>query len=50
MAQDVLCEVNNCVYNKSGNRCGATQIYVVSNKGKEAETSHETDCRTFKPE
>lgn len=49
MAQDVLCEVNNCVYNKAGNKCGATQIYVASNK-KEAETSNEIDCKTFKPE
>ncbi|RUL49030.1 DUF1540 domain-containing protein [Lysinibacillus antri] len=51
MAQDVLCEVNNCTYWGSGNKCSADTIYVVSNKeGKEASTSEETDCKTFKPE
>lgn len=48
MAQDVLCEVNNCVYNEKGNRCGASQIYVVSNTGNKADSSDETDCKTFK--
>lgn len=49
MAQDVLCEVNNCSYWAKGNRCSAEQIYVVSHKGKQADTSHETDCKTFEP-
>ncbi len=49
MAQDVLCEVANCVYNKEGERCGASQIFVVSHKGKEADNSRETDCKTFEP-
>ncbi|MGD6818584.1 DUF1540 domain-containing protein [Metabacillus sp. 84] len=50
MAQDVLCEVSNCVYNMKGSKCGAKQIYVVSHKGTKADSSHETDCQTFKPE
>jgi hypothetical protein len=49
MAQDVLCEVNNCSYWKKGNHCGADQIYVVSHHGEQADNSHETDCKTFKP-
>ncbi|MBM7551171.1 DUF1540 domain-containing protein [Thalassobacillus pellis] len=49
MAQDVLCEVNNCVHHAHGNRCGASEIYVVSHKGEEAENSRETDCKTFEP-
>ncbi|SFE74805.1 DUF1540 domain-containing protein [Alteribacillus iranensis] len=47
MAQDVLCEVNNCMYWADGNRCAAEAIYVVSHTGEEAATSHETDCKTF---
>lgn len=50
MAQDVLCEVSNCVYNEAGEKCGAEQIFVVSHRGKEADTSRETDCKTFEPE
>ena len=50
MAQDVLCEVNNCTYWTAGNKCNADKIYVVSSKGKEASNSEETDCKTFKPE
>ncbi|MFD2682299.1 DUF1540 domain-containing protein [Bacillus seohaeanensis] len=49
MAQDVLCEVSNCVYYKKGNKCGASEIYVVSHKGDEAHNSKETDCKTFEP-
>ncbi|WP_078409803.1 DUF1540 domain-containing protein [Priestia abyssalis] len=49
MAQDVLCEVINCVHHKQGNRCGASEIYVVSHKGKQADSSQETDCKTFEP-
>ncbi|RXJ04013.1 DUF1540 domain-containing protein [Anaerobacillus alkaliphilus] len=50
MAQDVLCEVSNCVHNMEGNKCGADAIYVVSHKGKEASRQEETDCKTFEPE
>ncbi|MBY0122859.1 DUF1540 domain-containing protein [Bacillus sp. S/N-304-OC-R1] len=49
MAQDVLCEVNNCSFWKNGNKCGAEQIYVVSHAGKTADNSKETDCKTFEP-
>ncbi|WP_096200363.1 DUF1540 domain-containing protein [Bacillus sp. FJAT-45350] len=49
MAQDVLCEVSNCVYNEQGNKCAASEIYVVSHKGKEAASQKETDCKTFEP-
>lgn len=47
MAQDVLCEVSNCVHYKEGNRCSATEIYIVSHKGVEATNQKETDCQTF---
>ncbi|MCH6265864.1 MULTISPECIES: DUF1540 domain-containing protein [Neobacillus] len=47
MAQDVLCEVNNCTFWAKGNKCSADQIYVVSHTGKKADTSKETDCQTF---
>ncbi len=49
MAEDVLCEVTNCAYWAQGNKCDADKIYVISNEGKEASTSQETDCKTFKP-
>ncbi|MFC4022421.1 DUF1540 domain-containing protein [Oceanobacillus longus] len=49
MAQDVLCEVNNCTYWGPGNKCHAKAIYVVSHKGKQASNSEETDCKTFIP-
>ncbi len=49
MAQDVLCEVNNCQYWKQGNHCSAEQIYVVSHSGQKADHPHETDCKTFEP-
>ncbi|WP_019413811.1 DUF1540 domain-containing protein [Paenisporosarcina sp. TG20] len=50
MAQDVLCEVNNCTYWSTGNECTADVIYVVNHgKSNEASTSEETDCKTFKP-
>lgn len=48
MAQDVLCEVTNCVHHAGAKKCGATEIFVVSNKGK-ASNSEETDCKTFEP-
>lgn len=50
MAQDVLCEVNNCQYWRNGNKCNAESIYVVSHTGKQANDSKETDCKTFIPE
>ncbi|GIP38994.1 hypothetical protein J31TS4_22740 [Paenibacillus sp. J31TS4] len=49
MAKDVLCEVNSCNYWASGNKCNASSIYVVGNRGKKAQTSEETDCKTFEP-
>jgi hypothetical protein len=50
MAQDVLCEVNNCKYWANGNLCSADEIYVVSHTGKEASSQKETDCKTFEAE
>ncbi|MEK4230808.1 DUF1540 domain-containing protein [Solibacillus sp. FSL H8-0538] len=48
MATDVLCEVNNCTYWGSGNKCNAAAIYVVTNRlDNEAANSEETDCKTF---
>jgi len=47
MAKDVLCEVNSCKYWAAGNQCAANSIYVVSNRGKHATNSEETDCKTF---
>jgi hypothetical protein len=49
MALDVLCEVNSCVHNIHGEKCGASQIYVVNHKDKDAKSSGETDCKTFEP-
>lgn len=50
MAQEILCEVNNCTFWDSGNKCTAEKIYVVSQKGQQASNSEETDCKTFEPE
>ncbi|MEW9502768.1 DUF1540 domain-containing protein [Jeotgalibacillus marinus] len=50
MAQDVLCEVNNCSYWEKGNKCKAKSIYVASHKGKKASNVEETDCTTFEPQ
>ncbi|MBP3963310.1 MULTISPECIES: DUF1540 domain-containing protein [Paenibacillus] len=47
MAKDVLCEVNSCKHWAAGNHCNASSIYVVSNRGKQANNSEETDCKTF---
>lgn len=47
MAKDVLCEVNSCKFWAAGNNCAASSIYVVSNRGKQASHSEETDCKTF---
>lgn len=49
MAQDVLCEVNNCRFWEQGNRCSAEEIYVVSHSGEQAAEQQETDCKTFDP-
>ncbi|MBN3523183.1 DUF1540 domain-containing protein [Paenibacillus apiarius] len=49
MAKDVLCEVNSCKYWAAGNKCAATSIYVVNNRGKQAHDSGDTDCKTFEP-
>jgi hypothetical protein len=49
VAQDVLCEVSNCVFWANGNKCGADRIYVVSHTGEQAESSVATDCKTFEP-
>lgn len=49
MAQDVFCEVSSCRYNREGRRCGATEIHVGPHKGSKADTSEETDCKTFSP-
>ena len=49
MATDVLCEVNSCTFWASGNKCDASKIYVVTTHNKrDASTSEETDCKTFK--
>lgn len=50
MSQVILCEVNNCTFWGSGNKCNAAEIYVVSSKGNTASKSEETDCKTFEPE
>lgn len=50
MAEDVLCEVNNCKYWGKGNKCNADRIYVVSHAGKQAEKTEQTDCKTFEPQ
>lgn len=50
MGQRILCEVNNCTYWGAGNKCQADVIYIVSQHGKQAADSEETDCKTFKPE
>ena len=34
MSQEIFCEVNNCKYWGSGNKCKANSIYVVSQKVK----------------
>ncbi|MRX74282.1 DUF1540 domain-containing protein [Bacillus lacus] len=49
MAQQVLCEVNNCHYWKQGNKCTADQIFVITHK-RNAEELRDTDCSTFTPE
>jgi hypothetical protein len=50
MAQDVLCEVSNCVHNRDGRKCMADQIFVSSHSKRQPKDSEETDCKTFEPE
>lgn len=50
MAQDVLCEVSNCVYNRDGRKCTADQIFVTSHSSSKTRKNEETDCQTFEPE
>ncbi|MCZ2258210.1 DUF1540 domain-containing protein [Sporosarcina sp. G11-34] len=49
MSQVILCDVNNCKFWSSGNKCSAKTIFVVSQKGMTASDSKETDCSTFEP-
>lgn len=42
----IKCVVNSCHYYMSGDHCGANMIEV---KPRNATTSQETDCGTFKP-
>lgn len=42
----VKCVVNTCHYYIQGDHCSAQKIEVQS---KDAKTSQETDCATFKP-
>jgi hypothetical protein len=49
VAEDVLCEVQNCLYWAKGNKCAADRIYIVSHAGKMADNEKETDCQTFEP-
>ena len=42
----VKCIVSSCSYNKDGNKCTASSILV---EPKNANTSEDTDCSTFKP-
>ncbi|MHA6261330.1 DUF1540 domain-containing protein [Sporosarcina sp. CAU 1771] len=49
MSQVILCEVNNCKFWGHGDKCNAKSIYIVSQKGKRAASSEETDCKTFVP-
>ncbi|MFC0522752.1 DUF1540 domain-containing protein [Pontibacillus salicampi] len=47
---EVLCEVANCVYNLEGEKCGASEISIISEVGKTASSQQETDCQTFEPQ
>ncbi|QDI92533.1 DUF1540 domain-containing protein [Salicibibacter halophilus] len=49
MAQDVLCEVENCVHWGEGNVCQADRIYVVTSADDVTTEQAETDCKTFRP-
>jgi len=45
--EGVSCVVNTCHYHESGNKCTASKIEILP---KNASTSQDTDCGTFKPE
>lgn len=45
--QGIKCVVNSCYYYMSGDKCAAEQIEV---QPRNAGTSEETDCATFKPQ
>lgn len=49
MGQEILCEVSNSQFWKSGNKCSAKSIYVVTHKNT-AHDSEDTDCKTFVPQ
>jgi len=49
MAEDVLCEVKSCTFYEEGDKCTASSIYVVNQVTGQAETSDQTDCKTFEP-
>lgn len=44
--EGVKCLVNTCTYNKDGRECVANAILV---EPKNATSSNQTDCSTFKP-
>lgn len=50
MTQTILCEVSNCEFNLEGQKCTASEIFVISSQGKQASSQQETDCQTFKPQ
>ena len=43
----VKCVVNSCHYYKQGDKCSAGQIEILP---RNATSSDETDCGTFKPD
>lgn len=47
ITEGVKCVVNSCHYYKSGDKCTAGQIEILP---KNATSSNETDCGTFKSE
>ncbi|NLW21870.1 MAG: DUF1540 domain-containing protein [Tissierellia bacterium] len=44
--EGVKCVVNTCQYYKEGDHCTAAKIEI---KPRNATTTEETDCATFKP-
>ena len=42
----VKCVVNTCTYHSEGDKCGAKKIEILP---RNATSSDETDCGTFKP-
>jgi hypothetical protein len=45
--EGIKCVVNSCHYYMSGDKCSAQKIEV---QPRDANSSEETDCATFKPE